>query len=281
MIGNLVSDNISFVICLFYHQQTNILSTDHPLQHLELEVNGPIMYMLPSASGNFITIEYLEEDVPSFYLIDLTSKQIVNELHLAGEYEKVILKSFNEERIVTQRFSDQNNPNSVEIFCFEWQNPNPTFSQINTQILDLAEDWIEIPHPHFVGKTQIIDLKSHQILESKPGQHESPNGTQFPIAYSNQSAYFEWFQKLFKKQNIEILRSCEFLKHKDKLMVSYYTKEDSIVYNYLSVFNNKGDLLDSFLLAKELKGIGKDTFFVCHNQLIFVTGKQTLNVIEL
>ncbi|MCV9385885.1 hypothetical protein [Reichenbachiella ulvae] len=257
------------------------MSTDHALQHLELEVNGPIMYMLPSNSGNELTIEFIDGELPSFYLIDLQSREIKKELKLDKSFEQVILKSFSSERIITQRFSDQNNPNSVEVHCFEWNNPSPTYSQINTQILDVGSDWLQLPHPHFQGKKVIIDLKNNESIDKKPIETQSEYKTQFPVAYSNQSSYFEWFQKLFKKHNKEILRSCEFLKHSEKLIISYYTREDETVCNYLSVFDTKGTLLDSFLLAKGLKGIGKDTFFVCHNQLIFVTGKQTLNVIEL
>lgn len=237
--------------------------------------------MLPAASGQEMVIEFLDQDLPVFYLIDLAQKTIIKELKVSSGFENLVLKSFSNQRLITQRFSDQNNPNAVEVFCFDWEKDEPSYAQINTQILDHGDSWLELPHPNFIGKTMIIDLDSNQALGEKPSRQEDENNTIFPTAYSDQSEYFAWFQKLLSKENLEIKKSCEFLKHGNKLIVSCYVIEEKKVSNYLCIFDSKGQLLDKFLLASGLKGIGKDTFFVCLDQLIFVTGKQTLNVVEL
>ncbi|RJE75078.1 hypothetical protein BGP76_18370 [Reichenbachiella sp. MSK19-1] len=256
------------------------LSTESPLSHLELTTAGPILYMLPDPSGQHLTLEYLDDNIPAFYLVNLTTQEITKELSLGNDYQNVVLKSFSNEYVLTQRFSDQNNPNSVEIFSFRWGDPNPTFAQIDSQILDHGAGWIKTPHPHFQGKTVLMDVLTGEVL-SQVNDKNKTTETRYPTAYSDQSSYFTWFEKLLNQQDLMPVKSCEFLKEQKKLIVSYYVIENKKVSNYLSIFDEQGQHLEKFLLADGLKGIGKDTFFVCNNQLIFVTGKSTLNVIHL
>ncbi|PIB35546.1 hypothetical protein BFP72_09160 [Reichenbachiella sp. 5M10] len=258
------------------------MSKTTPLSHLELALSGPILYLLPDESGQHLVVEFLADDLPVFYWIDLHQKAITKELHVASEYKNIVLHSFSEDYILTQRFSDQNNPNSVEIFKFEWNNPEPTFVQIDSQILTHGAGWIETPHPHFQGKTVFIDLTTGRSTDKTlPASPYETSHVQFPVAYSDQSQYFDWFEKLLVKNDHTPVKSCEYLKHKDTLVLSYYVIENKKLLNYLLIMNQKGEALDRFLLAGGLKGIGKDTFFLTHNQLIFVTDKHILNVIEL
>ncbi|UXP31305.1 hypothetical protein N6H18_13200 [Reichenbachiella agarivorans] len=257
------------------------MSSATNLTPLELELPGPILYLQPDAEGRQLLIEFLHHDLPAFYLIDLDQKEITNELTVTTEYKNIVLKDFGEDYVLTQRFSDQNNPNSVEIFCFRWGAAEPYITLTHSQILDHGDHWIKVPHSMFVGKTVTIDLNTGASTENEYEPIPPSSDVRYPIAYSNETPYFSWFEKLLKRLGHTPVKSCEYLKQGNTILISYYVIENQKVSNHLVILDSKGEVLDRYLLAEGLKGIGKYTFFICHNHLIFITGKQTLNVIEL
>lgn len=259
------------------------MSTDYTFDHLEMQIQGGIKYILPDITGSLMAIQYVQEDsnVLGFYLIDLDSNDIVEELEITNDLDNLVIKSFSKDHLLTIRFSDQNNPDVVDLYNFQWNSSDPTFAKLGSQIKDSQNDWIEIPHPHFQGKTIILDLKTGAPLSEKPQKQDLNEGIYYPTAYTKYSQYFEMLEKLLLHNNITLVKQCEYLKLEQNIILSYYTEEEGELCNYLSIVNNQGMIIESHVLAKNLKGIGKDTFFVSRNKLIFVSNKTDLNVITL
>ena len=57
--------------------------------------------------------------------------------------------------------------------------------------------------------------------------------------------------------------------------------EKEALNNSLIVLDPHGQTIESIKLGKNLKGIGKDTFFAIENRLIFISHKNTLNIYEV
>jgi len=65
------------------------------------------------------------------------------------------------------------------------------------------------------------------------------------------------------------------------MILSYYFHKNKTLGNVLLVANSEGEVLCTINLGENLKGIGKDTFFVLENKLVFISNKNTLNIYEV
>ncbi|MGL1885089.1 MAG: hypothetical protein OCD76_01145 [Reichenbachiella sp.] len=260
------------------------LSPESNYNSLELEIQGKIKYILPADDGQTMAIQYVSDDLSiiGFYHINLNNHEIINEIELDGSIGNLVLKGFTDDYLLIVSFTDQNNPDVVDIFQFDWKQTEPTFFRMASQIKDSGTNWIEVPHRNFEGKTEVIDLTTGNPLDEKPVHQNKISKVLFPDAYTKFSQYFEMFEKLLGHSSIIPIKQCEYLKVKENLILTYYVEQsEGLMENILVILDNKGGILEKISLDDHLKGIGKGTFFVSYNKLIFVTQKNTLNVVEL
>ena len=108
------------------------MSTDYTFDHLEMQIQGGIKYIMPDITGALMAMQYVQEEsnLIGFYLIDLKTNEIINELEIENNLDNLVIKSFSKEHLLTIRFSDQNNPDVVDLYNFGWDAPTPTFANL-------------------------------------------------------------------------------------------------------------------------------------------------------
>jgi len=253
-------------------------------EHHQVSFDFPIKSIIPGTDDNLLLIETADTvyKAQTFLLLSFEPLEIIQAMSFADDYAGLVAKSFDSNQLLFIQYSDQNNPDLTNIYTFKWDGGEPNFCLQNTRIIQSGLDWIKVPHPHFANKEIYINLESGAELKTIPLSHPASSyKVSYATAYQEDSEYFQWFVQYFEKHNIIPCRQIEYLKSGEKLLISYYEKNENELRNSLAILDNDGKILDSILLGEHLKGIGKDTFFVYRNKVIFVTQKSTLNIYDL
>jgi len=107
---------------------------------------------------------------------------------------------------------------------------------------------------------------------------EIENGTlQNPVHLLEESQQFSRISGFIRQSTAKhCVLALDYLEHMDHIIIAFYTREDDRLQNYLLLVNAKGKVLFCRLMNENLKGIGKDAFFVFHNKIIFIENKSEL-----
>lgn len=252
--------------------------------HHQVSFDFPIKSIIPGSDENLLLIETHDQSskTQTFLLLSFEPLEINQAIAFGEEYNGLVTKSYDADRLLFIQYSDQNNPDLTNIYTFDWAGGEPTFALQNTRIIQSGQYWIKVPHPHFANKEIFIDLKSGSQLSEKPVETQKHfQDIKYASAYPEESEYFQWFVQYFAKHNIIPCKQIEYLKVNDQVLISYYENVSNGMTNSLAILNKEGTILDQILLDEKLNGIGKDTFFVYRNKAIFVTHKKTLNIYDL
>ncbi|MEO9964579.1 MAG: hypothetical protein ABJF11_02250 [Reichenbachiella sp.] len=259
-----------------------VLKSNH---HNEVSFDAPIKSIIPGTDKDLLLIETadLATKVQTFFLVSLVKMEIIQAISLGEDYNGMVVKSYTNNRLLLIQYSSENNPDLTNIYLFSWNGGAPIFQLNDSRIVKLGPDWVQVPHPHFVGKHAYFDLQSGEVLKYEPtADYTDPKELcTFAVGYPESSEYFDWFKQYFRPHDIYPCRKVEYLKTKEKIFISYYHEKDSSLMHSLAILDLEGQLLECILLDEKLPGIGKDNFFVMGNKAIFVTHKGTLNIYDL
>ena len=197
-----------------------------------------------SESGRLIILELRDEQKKKvkYSLVDL-ELMTCQFVELPGVTWLTSIFSISDEEVIFQQYKSTDNP-EVEYYT------SLTFS---SSVIT-----------NFNSKPEIGNLNT--IVKS-------------PSFYPGTSEYFKTFE-LFVYGSIgkEIIKTgVEYLEWNSDIIISFYCQEEGLA-NYLLVVNQNKNKRLVECLGTDLKGIGRDTFCVVNNKLIFVKNKKELNI---
>lgn len=221
----------------------------------------------------------LDGTTTQFSLIDSVNQEIKS--HIEVEVSGIVPKLFTNDVLVVVAYSNEANPDVTDIYGVDWKNGEIIWERTATKILEANHVSIKLPHRNIQGRFLFIDIKTGRDIDSLLEEKPKGNSIKYPLGYPESSIYFEWFSKFLKAQKQIPVKHCEYIRLSKQTILSYYITQENTLSNYLIVIDIHGKVLDKFLLASDLKGIGKDTFFIFEEQLIFITDQKTLNFYAL
>jgi len=124
-----------------------------------------------------------------------------------------------------------------------------------------------------------LDLHTAKIQE-KPSIEKfamEPVEVLIPVQYLQGSPYFETVKKfVVQKQDYQPVHSIEYLENSDLIFISMYTQVETLMENWILIFDRSGELLLREKIGAALKGLGLETFFIWGSYLFFVKSKMEL-----
>jgi hypothetical protein len=216
-------------------------------------------------------------------VVDLANLSIVVMEIEVKKSKTMVLKSIFDSFLVLNEYANGQNPDKATAIVFDYQKKKIKWQKENFAISEINGSLLKAPNQHFENRFSYWDIESGSIIENPEENFSVPdNDLYFPQCYPENNEHFTWFVEVISRltQHLACL-SCEYLELKDKMVISYYYNEKDALNNSLIVLDNKGQIIESIKLGKNLNGIGKDTFFVIENRLIFISHKNTLNIYEI
>ena len=253
-------------------------------KHFQHSVPGIIRSIKISTDGLLLCVESLDKilQYPRYFIFDLKTKKLIAERLEVKKDEKIVLKAITDNHLIFNQYADGQNPDVCTAFVYNYATRSIVWEKENFNILAVNEQTVKAPHPYFENRFTFYDIKTGQDLGQENTGKSSPISNQFPDLYPSQSQHFTWFEKFISQVTSHKPElCCEYLELENRLIISYYFFEGDVLVNNLLVANDAGEVIESFPLGKNLKGIGKDTFFVVENNLIFISDKNTLHIYEV
>jgi len=200
---------------------------------------------------------------------------------LEMDLQGAVAKIFTSEVLVVVAYSRDNNPDLMDIYVFDWQSGHVLWQRANTKIVEAHTELIKVPHPIIQNRTLLLDINTGTEIPEMQKTRDSSGHITCPSSYPESSIYFQWFAKFLKETGQKPVKECEYLKLGKVIFLSYYIYRHDALDNYLIAIDSDGKILEKFTLGEKLKGIGKDTFFVQQDHLIFISNKTILNIYAL
>ena len=148
---------------------------------------------------------------------------------------------FIDSSLIFKHFTDETNPAINELFLYDYKKKEWTKSN------DVAER-VEVP-------------------EEK-----------LPIIYYEESESFKSISKFLSRNKINPIKAIEYLEWEDKVVMSYYEKQNNVLGRYVYVMNQEGQMLLKEKIDQQMKGVVFQSFFTLQNLLIFVKERVELKI---
>ncbi len=243
---------------------------------------GKVWSIKTDAEGKILLLEIRDAEImeASFYKFDLETSALGDKIILEEQW---LISPFyiSQSILILQTYLSETNPDvanyigwslkeNKELWRYDqWKN----VSIVNDQVLVRDENSAE-PTVFDISNGKKTDLNRNDIRESILEIHS-------PEFYPRKNQYFPTIERFVEQMTSEKIGvGAEYLEHNESAFISYYTDQQKMANNLLVVDQNK-DILLHEALGVDLEGIGKDTFFIQHNKLIFVKNKTELFIYQL
>jgi len=199
------------------------------------------MILVPQKSILIVEVRDEERRQVSFSALDFSQNKFLWKDVRANESWWVNLYQANEREVILSKFENTNNPDSV------------TYLSLDLQTANIQEK----------SSIEKFIMESAEVL--------------IPVQYLQGSPYFETVKKFVEqKLDSQPVHSIEYLENSDLIFISMYTQLESMMENWILVFNMSGELLLREKMGTALKGLGLETFFIWGGYLFFVKNKMEL-----
>ena len=247
--------------------------------------SGIIRSIKLTKDQSLLCIENVQEksSIPSYSIINLKETKLLESNIVVKPSKTIVLKAIVGNLLILNEYSNGQNPDKAKAIVYDYNNKKIKWEKDDFKIIDINGKLIKSPHQYFEGRHSYWDIESGSIVESVENENPKTNKNQyFPLCYPETNEHFSQFVHFISGQKNHIPRiSCEYLEINNKIIISYYYMENEALSNSLIVLDSHGQTVESINLGKNLKGIGKDTFFAIENQLIFISHKNILNIYEV
>ena len=203
-----------------------------------------------------------------FDLVDMTSFQTTNSKIFDINMQNFVVKAFDNHRIVATNFSNQNNPNIVDLVVYSFTAPEPILHWPNCQVKHANIDYVILHHPTIQDAFITLSTTTGQQVDQLPTISNIEEGLKFANTYGEGSEYFAWFQRLLTKESIAPIHSIEYIKAHDALILGIYAKQNDSIVHQLMLYDTSANLKHCEIIGTDIRSFTRDTFFISKEYLI-------------
>jgi len=249
--------------------------------------------MLLNFQNQILILEIRAEETRRvrFVALDLASKKLLWEQDKLSETWWVGLFSTEGDKVVVHGFKDLQNPVHQKVFVLDLRTGKQLWHNVDFKALKLVDNSLYVTEEDNAlilkldsttgAKMGELSLESFRTLEEDQGDGGSSYLTK-PFHYSHENQYFHklnsFIQQVTGKGAEKLV---EYLEHKSKIIVSFYSSEAEKLVNYIIVTDEEGQIFFQDIIATGLSTVALESFFLWKDQLIFIKNRKELVIFEL
>ncbi len=252
----------------------------------------PIWRMLAEVTGQWMALELRDTETHElqFRLLDLKTERLFEQQIDIEDAWWAGIVDLKGDYLVLHKFQDSDNPEKktffvVDIFTHKisWLPENFIFSGITQNAIygyekagESLQTYKEISLSK--GTEKALNQREYEQKVNKLTKEEGENkDITYPFYYPEDHAYFATVKAfLIRFLQIHAVKGCEYLEHRQAIIISYYIYEGKALANYLLVMNTSQEVVLHERIDAQLEGVGADTFFVVKNKVIYIKDKHQL-----
>lgn len=218
----------------------------------------------------------------TFFAIDIEKQEIKWEKHQLQNSWWLGLEIIVGDKVFLHSYEDIQSPLHKGIMALDiitgkelWSNQELVYAGLNRQNLVMKFSGDE--HSKFLEvdpqNGAILITIDQPIFTVQEHNHLVINPTHLVEGSTHFSRILDFIQQSTGKMGVLAI---DYLEYNEHIILAFYIKEDDMLSNYLMLVNEAGKLLFCEAIEVNLKGVGKDTFFVFHNKIVFIRNKSEL-----
>jgi hypothetical protein len=241
-----------------------------------------ICCVLPSVDNDQLMVQTKDEKImESIYtLVHMgTVISLDNGINIHNSWFQIPLALYSEMALI-QYFPDDQNPEKKVVLQYDFSKRMINWEHSGIDYVTISNDGVVLrdnkSYYLLNNKMELKDINISQIENSSTNQLEYPSFfSQEEIEFTEMSAVVDKFS------GQKSLLGVEYLEYRQYIFISYVTLGETRFNNFLLVLDRTGKIALHQKINGEMKGLGRDTFFIFAEKLIFVSNKNTLNVYAL
>jgi hypothetical protein len=181
------------------------------------------------------------------------------------------------DKTIIQYFPNDQNPEEKVIIKYDFSKGGIDWEHANIDYAAIIDDGVLLRDAN--GYYLLNDL--NELNEINPSQIQEivTNQFDYPSFFGQDEIEFSEMADIVEKltgQKVHL--GVEYLEYNQYILISYFAIDGIKFNNFLIVLDSTGKIALHQKINGEMKGLGRDTFFILAEKLIFVSNKTTLNV---
>ena len=248
--------------------------------------DAPVWEMHFQSGSLLISTRDEDKKEVAFTLFDLHSKTFCWRDLIFEEPWWVGVTHITDDHIVFHTFQDSKDFQKKSIFGFDAERKEVVWvlegyepvERLKEGLLCYKKEGDALSHFLIEYKTGEVSPVVDQKMEIKKNEFKSISlEAIYPFHYLEETSSFDSVARFLKlKHDINIVGACDYMEHKERVIISFFEKSGELFRNLLIVLNGEGHLIHQESIAEDLKGLAHDTFFIASEALIFVKNRSRL-----
>jgi hypothetical protein len=238
-----------------------------------------ISCVLPNIGGDQLMVQTKDERLMEslYILVHFGLKTTLSEgVKIHDSWFQVPLALYGDQAII-QYFPNDQNPEEKVIIKYDLSKNVTNWEHANVDYVAIVGNGVV-----FRDTNGYYLLNDHnELSELNPSQIQEIGTDQFgyPSFFDQDEIEFKEMAALVEKFTGDTAQlGVEYLEYNQYILLSYFVIDGIKFNNYLIVLDSAGKIALHKKINGEMKGLGRDTFFILAEKLIFVSNKTTLNV---
>lgn len=216
-----------------------------------------------------------------FSMLDLRDGSLLFEEMTFDESWWVDAYHFFEDTIVFQVYEDSNDIEQKTYFALNIHDHEIIWSLDKVVATGRFGHYLQLKSLEAGDVLFFLDVRNGETFSSAPENINDQlvsKSLKHPLLYTEESPFFETIRAFgTKKLGKELVKGCHYLEHSELVIMAYQHEAPEAVAQELVVLDQTSTILLERVLHHGDGGLVSDAFFIAHEQLIFVEGKNTLN----
>ena len=249
--------------------------------HFSQVFQGDIWQQSLSGDQLLLTIRDQEQLKVSFSLLDLGSGELLFDGLSFEEEWWISPYHFFENTIVFQVYEDSQDMDRKHYFAMNVAAQEIIWELDKVQATGRQGHFIQLKSVEAGEVLFYLDIRSGETFSSPPENYSDQtisDPARHPLHYVEEGDHFDTIKAFgMRKLGKTLVGACDYLDYEGLIFLAYHYRQEAGLTNELVVLDPEKGTLMQKILCEGSKGLTSGAFFIVHEQLIFVEGKNTLN----
>ncbi len=253
-------------------------------QNFTLTGAGLVWKMLTDQTGRYLVTEFRDQTTREvhFSAVDLVEQAILWEGLTFENSWWTAATAVEEQVVLFHTYEDSYDPDQKVFFAVDLHQVDILWQQAGFHFKAVGQGVVSGYLKNGPDEQHVaIGLGSGQFVENIPAiereNKKNNKNVDLPFHYTAEMPHFETVKRFVQGQyGHDMVGACDYMEVNDLIVISYFTGQPKNMANYLLVMASNGQPVNHECIGTALAGWGMDTFFVAHNQLIFVRNQNEI-----
>jgi len=244
---------------------------------------APVWESALSESKGLLLLQTRDEapHVSSFTVVDLSTGKLLIRDKVFEEPWWIGISVFFNYHALLHIYDDEQNPEKKSLMVWDTQSDSLVSTFKDSSLIKSTQNGFAVRRQ---DEFSAYDWQCHPIdnLNDGDSNYQHTSKAIYPFHYQKDDKDFPTIRRFVEEVlNVTPEGGADYLEYQELVLISYHIRESQELTNYLLVSDQSGEVIFHQKINTTSQGLGRDTFFIFEQKLIFITDYKNLAVYEI